>query len=145
MKIYRELEWDKIDSRYIARDDFSYADVKGRVKRLGCDIVVFYKGGNSFPSAVAINEYCEYDSFSSEANELLSRMNFVVRIGDALSRAFDVFGSDYKIDDLMEEKYHFNIAEDYWVTVSVRDNTIVGIEIVFDEEIVSNIFECRWQ
>lgn len=80
----------------------------------------------------------------SVENKILDSISFPLHILDSKNKIFDFFGTDYIVDSITEEKkYQFNFNKEYFISIGTRNDIISSIEIMFDKEIINNIYKAK--
>ena len=112
----------KINEEY----NFSYAEVSGYAEIVGCKIVFFRKNKSDLLDAFSFIEI-EPEEFDF-CNYILEKINFPVKFGDN-------FFKNYK-------RYNFH-EKNSFMSFCIGDNGVVGIEVIFNPEIIDKISDFR--
>lgn len=78
---------------------------------------------------------------------ILNNINFPVNIGDSFSDMINAFGYNYAVDDILTDtfRYMYTVNKKYWVSISVSNNKVIGIEIIFDDEMIKDVIKVRYK
>lgn len=122
--------------------DFSYAGISGYAEIIGCKIAFFRKNKNAFLDAFSFMEI-EQEEFDF-CNAVLENINFPIRFGDSLSKVYELFGKETSVNDYFENYDRYNYyMENYFISFSIGDKGVSGVEIIFNDEIISEISDFR--
>jgi len=118
--------------------DFSYAGVSGYAEIIGCKIAFFRKNKCGLLDAFSFIEIQpkEFDF----CNLILEEIGFPIRFGDSFSKVRELFGTESSVDDFFEDYVKYNYSgKDSFMSFSVQEGTVVGIDTVFSNEIISGL------
>lgn len=122
--------------------DFSYAGISGYAEIIGCKVAFFRKNKSDLLDAFSFTEI-EPEEFDF-CNYILGKIDFPVKFGDSLNRIREIFGEENSINNFFENYIRYNFfMENYFVSFCVGDNGVSGVEVVFSQEIISEIIDFR--
>ena len=139
-------------SKFISEDSirhhsFTYADIDGEADIIGLYIVIFYKNNSKNVSAISIGDPDNTRNVSlllSVEKRILDSIKFPIHIWDSKNKIFDLFGTDYTVDDITtDRKYQFDVNEECFISIGTRKDIVTSVEIVLDKEIIKKIHEER--
>lgn len=130
--------------RDIVTQNIQYAEIDGIADLIGYNVILFRKTSSSVVSAISLWDInSEY--LLNICKIITDNICFPISIGDSYFNMINAFGKDYAVDDVLENilRYHYDIKNEYFVTIETEDNTVVGIEIIYDEEIIDLVRDVR--
>lgn len=142
---------DYISNKYINTIlDYSYAGVNGIAETIGWQIELFRLSQNSSVEAISFNEIFNNYLFADISNSILKEIGFPIKINDDLEKIKKVFGNETSKDSIYYEeykadviRYNYYIAKDYFITFSVSNDRLIGLELIYNENIINNILPYR--
>lgn len=142
---------DYISNKYINIIlNYNYAGIHGIAETIGWQIELFRLNQNSLVEAISFNEIFNNDLFIDISNNILKEINFPIKINDDLEKIKKVFGNETSKDSIFYEEYKVNvirynyyIAKDYFITFSVSNNKLIGLELIYNKDIINNILPYR--
>lgn len=143
-------------NNYISREyvnnilEFNYAGISGIAESIGWQILLFRLKESSLIQAITFDEIFENNILLDIANKILKDLEFPIRIWDDLIKIKNVFGKETSQDNIFYEthqvtviRYHYLISKNYFLTFSISKNKLIGLEIIYNNEIINNILPYR--
>ncbi|MCI8753190.1 MAG: hypothetical protein HFH66_17975 [Lachnospiraceae bacterium] len=145
MKI-NNLKLKNIVKNYeIEEHEFEYAGTNGIAELLGWQIVFFRKNENLNDTiAIAFNEITNTELINI-SNSILNIMKMDIRFGDNLDIINHFYGNADFIDSIYEDtlRYNYIISPDLYIVFDLTNNTLSGLEIITDENLINEIVNAR--
>ncbi len=145
MKI-NNLKLKNIVKNYeIEEHEFEYAGTNGIAELLGWQIVFFRKNENLNDTiAIAFNEITSTELINI-SNSILNIMKMDIRFGDNLDIINHFYGNADFIDSIYEDtlRYNYIISPDLYIVFDLTNNTLSGLEIITDENLINEIVNAR--
>ena len=145
MKI-NNLKLKNIVKNYeIEEHEFEYAGTNGIAELLGWQIVFFRKNENLNDTiAIAFNEITS-TKLINISNSILNIMKIDIRFGDNLDIINHFYGNADFIDSIYEDtlRYNYIISPDLYIVFDLTNNTLSGLEIITDENLINEIVNAR--
>ncbi len=145
MKI-NNLKLKNIVKNYeIEEHEFEYAGTNGIAELLGWQIVFFRKNENLNDTiAIAFNEITSTELINI-SNSILNIMKIDIRFGDNLDIINHFYGNADFIDSIYEDtlRYNYIISPDLYIVFDLTNNTLSGLEIITDENLINEIVNAR--
>ncbi len=132
--------------RDIVTQNLSYADIDGIADLIGYNITIFRRKTVSVVAAISIMDI-DNSYLLNISDIVLKSINFPIGIGDSFSDMINAFGYNYKVDDVLIDtfRYMYTVIGKYWLSVSISNDKVVGIEIIFDDEMIKDVIEVRYK
>ncbi len=145
MKI-NNLKLKNIVKNYeIEEHEFEYAETNGIAELLGWQIVFFRKNENLNDTiAIAFDEITSTELINI-SNSILNIMKIDIRFGDNLDIINHFYGNADFIDSIYEDtlRYNYIISPDLYIVFGLTNNTLSGLEIITDENLINEIVNAR--
>ena len=145
MKI-NNLKLKNIVKNYeIEEHEFEYAGTNGIAELLGWQIVFFRKNENLNDTiAIAFNEITSTELINI-SNSILNIMKMDIRFGDNLDIINHFYGNADFINSIYEDtlRYNYIISPDLYIVFDLTNNTLSGLEIITDENLINEIVNAR--
>ncbi len=129
----------------IEEHEFEYAGTNGIAELLGWQIVFFRKNENLNDTiAIAFNEITSTELINI-SNSILNIMKMDIRFGDNLDIINHFYGNADFIDSIYEDtlRYNYIISPDLYIVFDLTNNTLSGLEIITDENLINEIVNAR--
>ncbi|WP_304819194.1 hypothetical protein [uncultured Clostridium sp.] len=129
----------------IEEREFEYAGTNGIAELLGWQIVFFRKNENLNDTiAIAFNEITNTELINI-SNSILNIMKMDIRFGDNLDIINHFYGNADFIDSIYEDtlRYNYIISPDLYIVFDLTNNTLSGLEIITDENLINEIVNAR--
>jgi len=129
----------------IEEHEFEYAGTNGIAELLGWQIVFFRKNENLNDTiAIAFNEITNTELINI-SNSILNIMKMDIRFGDNLDIINHFYGNADFIDSIYEDtlRYNYIISPDLYIVFDLTNNTLSGLEIITDENLINEIVNAR--
>ena len=129
----------------IEEREFEYAGTNGIAELLGWQIVFFRKNENLNDTiAIAFNEITSTELINI-SNSILNIMKIDIRFGDNLDIINHFYGNADFIDSIYEDtlRYNYIISPDLYIVFDLTNNTLSGLEIITDENLINEIVNAR--
>ena len=129
----------------IEEHEFEYAGTNGIAELLGWQIVFFRKNENLNDTiAIAFNEITSTELINI-SNSILNIMKMDIRFGDKLDIINHFYGNADFIDSIYEDtlRYNYIISPDLYIVFDLTNNTLSGLEIITDENLINEIVNAR--
>ncbi len=129
----------------IEEHEFEYAGTNGIAELLGWQIVFFRKNENLNDTiAIAFNEITSTELINI-SNSILNIMKIDIRFGDNLDIINHFYGNADFIDSIYEDtlRYNYIISPDLYIVFDLTNNTLSGLEIITDENLINEIVNAR--
>ena len=129
----------------IEEHEFEYAGTNGIAELLGWQIVFFRKNENLNDTiAIAFNEITSTELINI-SNSILNIMQMDIRFGDNLDIINHFYGNADFIDSIYEDtlRYNYIISPDLYIVFDLTNNTLSGLEIITDENLINEIVNAR--
>ena len=145
MKI-NNLKLKNIVKNYeIEEHEFEYAGTNGIAELLGWQIVFFRKNENLNDTiAIAFDDITSTELINI-SNSILNIMKMDIRFGDNLDIINHFYGNADFIDSIYEDtlRYNYIISPDLYIVFDLTNNTLSGLEIITDENLINEIVNAR--
>jgi len=129
----------------IEEHEFEYAGTNGIAELLGWQIIFFRKNENLNDTiAIAFNEITNTELINI-SNSILNIMKMDIRFGDNLDIINHFYGNADFIDSIYEDtlRYNYIISPDLYIVFDLTNNTLSGLEIITDENLINEIVNAR--
>lgn len=129
----------------IEEREFEYAGTNGIAELLGWQIIFFRKNENLNDTiAIAFNEITNTELINI-SNSILNIMKMDIRFGDNLDIINHFYGNADFIDSIYEDtlRYNYIISPDLYIVFDLTNNTLSGLEIITDENLINEIVNAR--
>ena len=129
----------------IEEHEFEYAGTNGIAELLGWQIVFFRKNENLNDTiAIAFNEITSTELINI-SNSILNIMKMDIRFGDNLDIINHFYGNADFINSIYEDtlRYNYIISPDLYIVFDLTNNTLSGLEIITDENLINEIVNAR--
>ena len=129
----------------IEEHEFEYAGTNGIAELLGWQIIFFRKNENLNDTiAIAFNEITSTELINI-SNSILNIMKMDIRFGDNLDIINHFYGNADFINSIYEDtlRYNYIISPDLYIVFDLTNNTLSGLEIITDENLINEIVNAR--
>lgn len=140
-----------ISSKYINNIiDFCYADINGIAETIGWQIELFRLKKDAPIEAISFSEIFNDILLVDIANKILKDLDFPIKMQDNFVKIKNIFGKETSKDNIFYEiyqvnvtRYHYFMSKNYFITFSISNNKLIGLELIYNKDIINNILLCR--
>lgn len=136
---------DIISNYEIKEQEFEYAGVEGVAELLGWQIIAFYKMDDLLNSVALAFEQITSSELINISNLILECIDFEIRFSDGKEEIEQYYGKANFIDDIYEDilKYNYILSSNYFISFGLKDNKLISLEIIMDEDIIKEVVDSR--
>jgi hypothetical protein len=123
-----------------SRNDFIYADVSGQAEIIGYKVVFFKKDDSSQLDAISFFDITS-ESERRLCGYILEKIGSPFVLDTGIDEIERLFGKDHIEEEYIEDcvSYTYRFGRELLLRFDISNDKIVGLEIVFDRQMVDNI------
>ena len=132
---------DIVDPDIVGKEaDFEYAGVEGSAELIGWKIVFFRKNGSSAVHAISLSDIETEDEITL-CNFILRKIGFPLDFHSELRDIYSELGTALSKEKVLADcdTYCFQPSQSCRILIDISDETIKGIQIICDPEIIDNM------
>lgn len=136
---------DVVKDYEVKEQEFEYAGINGIAELLGWQIIFFHKMDDLVNTVAVLFNEINNNELIRIANSILKFIDMNIRFGDSVDVIKQIYGIADFTDSLYGEiiRYNYIISSDLFIAFGLKDNILLSLEIITDENMIREIVSVR--